>query len=313
MKEIQSTNPDSQNHLDNLDDSKTGLFISIGIFIGLILLTGFSMFIKFKNPDVLSLQFTATKTTDKYLSSPTQVIASPTPTATQVIASPTPTVTTVEGVFTTTSTPTLPIFANIFSQENYEAKISCEEISKVSLRESPGYVNKNDTKDVIIKIPCEESLNLQYETKYEDKLTWWKVNWKGYKGWVSDHTGNGKVILVFTQPIFFSQSNPEEFIFWYFNAIWQQRNYKDLWNNFLTIGFQNHSSTGNFDDYVHWWDTVSHIDINKIEILRLKETNAWVRINVNFYLTDERVLNNRKYDYNLVFDTTKSIWMFDYP
>lgn len=302
MKEIENANPDSQNHLDNLNDSRAGRFINIGIFIGLIFLAVFSMYIKFKKPDVASVQLTATKTSTISIS-----------TATQLITFPTTTANTVRDVFKTTSTPTLSAVVTNLSQEKYEAQISCEEISKVNLRKSPGYVNKNDNKDVIIEIPCGESLNLQMETKIVDELTWWKVSWKSYEGWVSDHTGSDKVILVFTQPLFFSQSNPEEFIFWYFNAIWQQRNYKDLWNNFLTMGFQNHSSAGNFNEYVQWWETVSYIDINTIEILQKKKSSAWARINVNFYLIDGRVLNSRKYDYNLVFDTTKRIWMFDYP
>lgn len=300
MKEIESTNSDSQKHLDNLNDSRAGRFINIGIFIGLILLAVFSMYIKFKKPGVAPVQLTATKT---------PAIS----TATQLIAFPTTTATTARDVFNPTSTPTLPAVTANLSQGKYEAQISCEEISKVNLRKSPGYANKNDNKDVIIEIPCGEFLHLQTETKFVDGLTWWKVNWKSYEGWVSDHTGSGKVILVFTQPLFFSQSNPEEFIFWYFNAVWQQRNYKDLWNNFLTVGFQNHSSAGNFNEYVQWWETVSRIDINAIEILQKKESSAWARINVNFYLTDGRVLNGRKYDYSLAFDTTKRIWMFDYP
>lgn len=79
MKEIKSTNSDSQNHLDNLNDSRTGRFINIGIFIGLILLAVFSMYIKFKKPDVASVQLTATKT--PAISTSTQLIALPTATA----------------------------------------------------------------------------------------------------------------------------------------------------------------------------------------------------------------------------------------
>jgi hypothetical protein len=187
------------------------------------------------------------------------------------------------------------------------------QISKVNLRKSPGYANKNDNKDVIVEIPCGEYLNLQLETRFADELTWWKVNWRSYEGWVSDHTGSGKTILTFTVPSSFSQSRPEEFVFWYFNAIWQRRNYENLWNNFLTTSFQNHSSNGDFNEYVKWWKTVNRIDINGVEIVQKKETSAWARINVNFYLNDGRVLNSREYDYSLVFDTTKRIWMFDYP
>lgn len=299
MEDHESPNSDSQTYLDNLDDSRKGRYVNIGIFIVLIFLGVFGMYIKLRSPDITIAQLTATET---------QV----TSTAIRLTASPTTTATLAKEVVQITSTST-PSTITDFAQVNYEAQISCEEISKVNLRKSPGYANKNDNKDVIVEIPCGESLNLQLETKFADELTWWKVNWKSYEGWVSDHTGSGKTILTFTEPSSFSQSRPEEFVFWYFNAMWQQRNYEDLWNNFLTTSFQNHSSNGNFNEYVKWWKTVSRIDINGVEIVQKKEISAWAKINVNFYLNDGRVLNSREYDYSLVFDTDKRIWMFDYP
>ncbi len=62
MKEIENTNPNSQNHLDHPDNSRVGRFINVGIFIGLILLAVFSMYIKFKGPDIDPLQLTDTAT-----------------------------------------------------------------------------------------------------------------------------------------------------------------------------------------------------------------------------------------------------------
>jgi hypothetical protein len=303
MEDVENAGSDTKEPLDNLNDSSKGRFINIGIFIGLILLAVFGIYIKLRSPDATTAQLTATET---------QVA----PTLIPLTASPTTTATLAIDVVQVASTPTpstVTDSANNFTQTNYEAQISCEEISKVNLRKSPGYANKNDNEDVITEIPCDESLNLQLETKFVDGLTWWKVNWKSYEGWVSDHTGSGKTILTFTEPSSFSQSRPEEFVFWYFNALWQHRNYEDLWNNFLTTGFQNHSSDGNFNEYSKWWKTVSRIDINAIEIVQKKESSAWARININLYLTDGRVLDSRKYDYSLVFDTAKRIWMFDYP
>lgn len=300
MGNVENTNSDSKERLDNLNDSGKGRFINIGIFIGLVFLAIFGAYIKLRSPDTTTAQLT------------TQSI----PTVIRFTESPANTTISVLNAVqvTSTSTPS-PITdsVNNFDQTNYEAQISCDEISKVNLRKSPGYANKNDNKDVIVEIPCGESLNLQLETRYADELTWWKINWRSYEGWVSDHTGSGKTILTFNEPSSFSQSRPEEFVFWYFNALWQQRNYGDLWNNFLTASFQNHSSNGNFNEYVEWWKTVNRIDINGIEIVQKKEISAWARVNVNFYLNDGRVLNAREYDYSLVFDTAKRIWMFDYP
>lgn len=299
MNDIENATSGSEERLDNLNDSSKGRFINIGIFVGLILLAAFGAYIKLRNSDTPTIQLTETQ------------IA---PTAIRSTAPPTHTAIPTTNSIQFTSTPTIVIdSASNFTQTNYETQISCDEISKVNLRKSPGYANKNDNKDVIVEIPCGESLNLQLETRFADELTWWKVNWKSYEGWISDHTGSGKTILTFTNPSSFSQSHPEEFIFWYFNAIWQQRNYKGLWNNFLTTSFQSHSSNGDFNEYVKWWKTVSRIDINDIEIVQKNETSAWARINVNFYLNDRRVLNRREYDYSLMFDITKRIWMFDHP
>lgn len=303
MEDFENASSDSQEHLDNLNDSSKGRLINIGIFVGLIFLGAFGAYIKLGGPDIATVQLTATET-------------QATTTVIRFTASPASAVTSALNVVQVTSTSTPSIVTdsvNNFTQTNYDAQVSCEEISKVNLRKSPGYANKNDNKDVIVEIPCGESLNLQLETRFADELTWWKVSWKSYEGWVSDHTGSGKTILTFTEPSSFSQSRPDEFVFWYFNAMWQHRNYEDLWNNFLTKSFKSYSSNGNFDEYVKWWKTVSRIDINSVEIVQKKEISAWTKVNINFYLNDGRVLNNREYDYSLVFDTAKRIWMFDYP
>jgi len=303
MEDVENTNSDSKERSDNLNDSGKGRLINIGIFIGLIFLAVFGAYIKLRSPGTTTAQLTVTES--QVTSTVIRFTAPPESSAISAVNS-------VQLISTSTPSPATDSVNN-FAQTNYEAQISCDEISKVNLRKSPGYANKNDNKDVIIEIPCGESLTLQLETRFVDELTWWKVNWRSYEGWVSDHTGSGKTILTFTDPSSFPQSRPEEFVFWYFNAIWQQRNYEDLWDNFLTTSFQSHSSNGNFNEYVKWWKTVSRIDINGVEIIQRKETSAWARINVNFYFNDGRVLNNREYDYSLVFDTAKRIWMFDYP
>jgi hypothetical protein len=76
------------------------------------------------------------------------------------------------------------------------AEIS-DEIFEVNLRKSPGYKNKNDNIDVVVKIPTGEIVEITGESKSADGLTWWYVIWNGYEGWIADHTGSGKTILVF--------------------------------------------------------------------------------------------------------------------
>ena len=81
---------------------------------------------------------------------------------------------------------------------NSFATISCaNDITQASLRSSPGYLNKDDTVDVIYKIDCGQTVELLGGSQYSDGLTWWKVSWNGYSGWMADHTTSGRIILVF--------------------------------------------------------------------------------------------------------------------
>jgi hypothetical protein len=78
------------------------------------------------------------------------------------------------------------------------AVISCaNKIYKVNLRRTPGYKNKDEATDSIYEIPCGESVELLGDKKEVDQLTWWKIRWNDYTGWVADHTASGKTILIF--------------------------------------------------------------------------------------------------------------------
>ena len=62
MENPESSNSDSQRHLDNLDDSRKGRYVNIGIFIMLIFLAVFGMYIKLRSPDIATTPLTATET-----------------------------------------------------------------------------------------------------------------------------------------------------------------------------------------------------------------------------------------------------------
>ena len=224
----------------NDDEYSSGRAVNVGIFIAIVVLVLFVVYLNFRSTDVNSEPPTVVFTLTLIPSDQSGPLAI----ATTPVIPPSSTSTKVS---LATLTPTVFIVSN--TQENFRAQISCREIEKANLRKSPGYVDKDDSKDVIVEIPCKQFVELLGQTKYVDGLTWWKVKWRDFEGWMSDHTGSGRLILVFTQPINFSQSNPKEFVFWYFNAIWQNRDYRYLWDNFLTSSFQNHSSSGDFNDY----------------------------------------------------------------
>lgn len=87
-------------------------------------------------------------------------------------------------------------FPPTIDNNNY-ALISCAEIHKANLRRTPGYIGKDDNTDSLYEIPCGEIVTLLGQNQKVDGLIWWKVSWKGYTGWIADHTGSGKVILDF--------------------------------------------------------------------------------------------------------------------
>ncbi len=62
MEDVENTNSDTKERLDNLNDSSKGRFINIGIFIGLIFLAVFGAYIKLRSPDTTTTQLTATET-----------------------------------------------------------------------------------------------------------------------------------------------------------------------------------------------------------------------------------------------------------
>jgi serine/threonine protein kinase len=94
-----------------------------------------------------------------------------------------------------TATSSVPLTPTESSSSQF-ARIS-KEVAEVNLRRSPGYVNKNDNKDVIVKIPQGATIEIIGGPTDQDGLTWWNVSWNGYEGWIADHTGSGRTIMIF--------------------------------------------------------------------------------------------------------------------
>jgi hypothetical protein len=107
-------------------------------------------------------------------------------------------------------------------------------------------------------------------------------------------------------------NTPEGFLRWYFSAVWNERNYQDLWDNYLTPSFKARPNAGGLEGYEAWWNSVQQVDLNSVTVLQNDGTHAWVRVNVTFHMMDGRVISNQEYDYDLFFDATRQTWMFDY-
>jgi hypothetical protein len=88
-----------------------------------------------------------------------------------------------------------PISANNNTSKPAQARIS-NEVYYAALRKSLGYSNKDDT-DVLASIPAGSTVQILSGPKTADGLNWWQVSWNGISGWIADHTGSGKTIMIF--------------------------------------------------------------------------------------------------------------------
>ena len=106
--------------------------------------------------------------------------------------------------------------------------------------------------------------------------------------------------------------NVKDFVEWYFNAVWQERNYDFLWNNCLTPAFQANAATGGYAEFTSWWGSMEQVDINKVTVLQSDTTTASVEVNVTFHLNTGKTLSNRLYRYDLTYSQAAHTWQFDF-
>lgn len=104
---------------------------------------------------------------------------------------------------------------------------------------------------------------------------------------------------------------PAEFMHWYFTRVWNERDYQNLWENYLTPGFKANVGSGLFEDYVFWWDSVERVEVNAVDVLQNNGSDAWVRVDLTFHMKDGRVVQHQVYEYDLLYDPSRATWMFD--
>jgi hypothetical protein len=105
--------------------------------------------------------------------------------------------------------------------------------------------------------------------------------------------------------------NPAEFASWYFTRVWNERDYQNLWDNYLTASYKANVGSGIFEDYVFWWDSVQWVEIVSVKVLENNGTDAWVQVHLNFHMKDGRVVQDQVYDYDFLYDPSRNTWMFD--
>jgi hypothetical protein len=112
-------------------------------------------------------------------------------------------------------------------------------------------------------------------------------------------------------PIVNQIQDPAEFARWYFTRVWNERDYQNLWDNYLTVSYKTNVGSGLFEDYVWWWNSVERVDVHSVDVLQNNGTDAWVRVHLTFHMQDGRVVENQIYEYDFLYDPSRGIWMFD--
>ena len=105
--------------------------------------------------------------------------------------------------------------------------------------------------------------------------------------------------------------DPAGFARWYFTRVWNERDYQNLWDNYLTASFKTNVGSGLFEDYVVWWNSVRQVDVNLVNVLENDGRDARVQVDLTFHMQDGRIVRNQIYDYDFLYDPTRGTWMFD--
>jgi hypothetical protein len=104
---------------------------------------------------------------------------------------------------------------------------------------------------------------------------------------------------------------PEGFARWYFTAVWATRNYDELWT-FQTSSFQNRYSPNGFTQYTDWWQSVERVDVRSVDVIQNDGQYASIQVTMTIYLLNGQIVSERQYLYDLVYNTGRKTWMFDY-
>lgn len=128
---------------------------------------------------------------------------------------------------------------------------------------------------------------------------------------VSDHSNTKAPPLFPSLGTQASSQDPASFVRWYFTRVWTERDYQNLWDNYLTASYKANVGSGLFEDYVGWWNSVARVDVNSVDVLNNNGITAAARVNVTFRMQDGRVVQNQIYTYDFRYDPSRQTWMFD--
>jgi Bacterial SH3 domain len=64
---------------------------------------------------------------------------------------------------------------------------------RVNIRRSAGYKSKSKS-DVLSTVPSGDVVFVIGGPERSDDLTWWRVRWDGYEGWMAEYNSNGQLL-----------------------------------------------------------------------------------------------------------------------
>ena len=107
--------------------------------------------------------------------------------------------------------------------------------------------------------------------------------------------------------------DPETFVRFYFNGLWQNRNYDFMWNNYLTPTFQAYAAPKGLQDYTQTWNKIQQIDIDSLNVTTSPQNSAWATAYVvlTFHSKNGTVSGPQSFSYTLTYNSNLATWQFD--
>lgn len=101
-------------------------------------------------------------------------------------------------------------------------------------------------------------------------------------------------------------SELRDFIVTHYQSL-NNRQYQKTWNN-LTDNFANSFS---YQDYQNWWNSVSEIMLDNVDIISQNKDSARVKIDLKYRMKNGKIVKDNKPYIDLVWSDEDSQWLID--
>lgn len=104
----------------------------------------------------------------------------------------------------------------------------------------------------------------------------------------------------------YGNSDPTNFIVNHYQNL-NNRNYEQTWSN-LTYNF---TSGFSYQEYKDWWNSVSEIIIDNVDIISENNDYARIKIDLRYRMKDGRIVNDKKPYIDLIWSYDNSQWLIN--